>query len=68
MNQGSTASARTDDRRPTTFTRTTRMQTSTWITMAVIMGVIWGGFAVLLVTALRKESAKGERQGSGAEE
>jgi LPS O-antigen subunit length determinant protein (WzzB/FepE family) len=44
------------------------MQTSTWITMAVIMGVIWGGFAVLLVTALRKESAKRERQGSGAEE
>ena len=34
------------------------MQTVTWITMLVIMGIVWGGFAVLLATALRKESDK----------
>lgn len=34
------------------------MQTSGWITMIVIMGIVWGGFAVLLATALRKESRK----------
>lgn len=34
------------------------MQTITWITMAVILTFVWGGFAFLLVTALRKESGK----------
>jgi hypothetical protein len=29
-----------------------------WITMVVIMGFVWGGFALLLVTALRKEAGK----------
>jgi LPS O-antigen subunit length determinant protein (WzzB/FepE family) len=43
------------------------MQTSTWITMATIMGIVWGGFVVLLVTALRKESQKRDGQGGGAE-
>jgi len=30
----------------------------TWITMAVVMGAIWGGFVYLLSLALRKESKK----------
>ena len=30
----------------------------TWITMAVIVGFIWGGFAFALVTAVKKESRK----------
>jgi hypothetical protein len=34
------------------------MQPITWITMIVIMSFVWGGFALLLVTALRKESGK----------
>jgi hypothetical protein len=34
------------------------MQASTWITMIVIMGIVWGGFAFLLATALRKEGRK----------
>lgn len=36
------------------------MQTITWLTMIVIMSFVWGGFAFLLVTALRKESGKPE--------
>lgn len=34
------------------------MQTITWVTMIVIMSFVWGGFALLLATALRKESGK----------
>jgi hypothetical protein len=34
------------------------METSGWITMIVVMGIVWGGFAFLVLTALRKESAK----------
>jgi len=34
------------------------MQTSTIVTMVVILSLVWGGFAVLLVMALRKESHK----------
>jgi hypothetical protein len=34
------------------------METSTWITMILILGLVWGGFGFLLVKALRKESAK----------
>lgn len=36
------------------------MQTSTIITMVIILGIVWGGFAVLLLTALRKESNKSQ--------
>jgi hypothetical protein len=36
------------------------MTVSTWITMLGILGVVWGGFAVALWTALRKESRKGK--------
>jgi hypothetical protein len=40
------------------------METSTWITMILILGLVWGGFGFLLVKALRKESSKrgAERQ------
>ena len=35
------------------------MSTATLITMIAILGFIWGGFAVFLGMALRKESEKG---------
>ena len=34
------------------------MTAATWITMVVIMGFVWGGFALVLSTAIRKESGK----------
>ena len=34
------------------------MTTTTILTMVVICGLVWGGFATLLVFALRSESAK----------
>jgi len=34
------------------------MTTSTWITMFVVMAFVWGGFAMVLLTAIRKESEK----------
>jgi hypothetical protein len=34
------------------------MQPSTLVTMTVIMLLVWGGFGVLLITALRKERGK----------
>ena len=34
------------------------MQTSSWVTMLVIMAIVWGGFAFLLTLALRKERVK----------
>ena len=39
-------------------TGTTPMTTATWITMIVIMAFVWGGLALALRTAIRKESAK----------
>jgi len=30
----------------------------TWITMLTVMGFVWGGFAWVLLTAIRKESDK----------
>jgi uncharacterized membrane protein len=37
------------------------MTTTGWVTMIVVMGVVWGGFLSLLFTALRKERGKTER-------
>jgi LPS O-antigen subunit length determinant protein (WzzB/FepE family) len=34
------------------------MTTASWITMILIVGFVWGGFAVLLTKALRKESRR----------
>ncbi len=34
------------------------MTTRTWITMTLVMGFVWGGFATVLLTAIRKESGK----------
>ncbi|MYB99935.1 MAG: MetS family NSS transporter small subunit [Gemmatimonadetes bacterium] len=34
------------------------MTTATWITMIVIMAFVWGGLAIALRTAFRKESEK----------
>ncbi|CAN5658034.1 hypothetical protein BH23GEM3_BH23GEM3_17660 [soil metagenome] len=34
------------------------MSTAGWITMIVILSFVWGGFALLLSFALRKESRK----------
>lgn len=34
------------------------MELSTLITLVLVVGTVWGGFATVLVTALRKESQK----------
>lgn len=34
------------------------MEPTGWITMLVIMGIVWGGFGYLLVKAFRKEAGK----------
>lgn len=34
------------------------MTAATWITMIVIMAFVWGGFSLVLGTAIRKESGK----------
>jgi len=34
------------------------MESSTWITMILILGLVWGGFGLLLVVAVRKESGR----------
>lgn len=34
------------------------MTAATWITMVVIIGLVWGGFALAVSTAVRKESGK----------
>ncbi len=36
------------------------MSAATWITMIVICGFVWGGFATAVGTAARKESAKAD--------
>jgi hypothetical protein len=32
--------------------------TATWVTLVVIGGFVWGGFALALFTAMRRESGK----------
>ena len=34
------------------------MTPTTWITMLLVTGMVWGGFAWVLATAVRKESEK----------
>ncbi len=34
------------------------MEAVTVLTMAVVIGIVWGGFVFVLATALRKESQK----------
>jgi hypothetical protein len=34
------------------------MELSTLITMVLVVGTVWGGFAAVLITALRKENQK----------
>ena len=34
------------------------MSGASWITMFLVMGFVWGGFAMVLLTAIRKESGK----------
>lgn len=34
------------------------MSAATWITMLVIVTFVWGGFALALTTAIRKEGEK----------
>lgn len=36
------------------------MTAATWITMFLVMAFVWGGFSVVLLTAIRKESGKGD--------
>ena len=34
------------------------MTIATWITMILVIAFVWGGFSLVLVTAVRKESGK----------
>ena len=34
------------------------MPTATWITMVLICGFVWGGFAMVLTKAIRSEAGK----------
>jgi len=34
------------------------MTGASWITMILVMAFVWGGFAMVLHTAIRKESGK----------
>jgi hypothetical protein len=34
------------------------MSGATWISMIAITGFVWGGFLLVLLTAIRKESGK----------
>jgi hypothetical protein len=36
------------------------MTPATWVTMVVIMAFVWGGFSLVLLTAVRKEAGKGD--------
>lgn len=36
------------------------MTAATWITMLLVMGFVWGGFAFVLRKAIRKEAEKGD--------
>ena len=44
------------------------MGAATWTAMLVICGIVWGGFALLLLRALRSEASKtsAESSNSGA--
>lgn len=41
------------------------MQTGTWLMMAVILGIVWGGFGVLMWRSMQAERRK---SGTTAEE
>ncbi len=34
------------------------MPAATWVTMALICGFVWGGFAIVLTKAIRSEASK----------
>jgi hypothetical protein len=36
------------------------MTTATWVTLILICGFVWGGFAIAVTTAFRKESEKAD--------
>ncbi|HEX9829119.1 MAG TPA: MetS family NSS transporter small subunit [Bacteroidota bacterium] len=38
------------------------METSTVVTMILVLGTVWGGFAIALRTALKKEKQKKNSQ------
>ena len=38
-----------------------QMTVASWITLIVVAGIVWGGFAFLLSLALRREAAKQDR-------
>ncbi len=42
------------------------MTTASWITMIVVLGFVWGGFAVALRMAIRSESTKSIKASEGA--
>jgi len=34
------------------------MTIATWVTMILVIGFVWGGFSLVVLTAIRKESGK----------
>ena len=38
------------------------MTAATWITLVVITTIVWGGFALALVTAIRSEGRRGREE------
>lgn len=42
------------------------MSTKTVLTMVAVLGFVWGGFLLILVTAFRKERRKGRDEPSRA--
>ena len=34
------------------------MSAATWVTMLAVMAFVWGGFGLILLTAVRKEQGK----------
>ncbi len=42
------------------------MTTATWVTMILIMVFVWGGLALALRTAIRRESTKSDSAGDAS--
>ena len=41
------------------------MQTTTVVFMVLVLGVLWGGFTVLLINSMRAEKRRSEAGGDG---
>ena len=43
------------------------MSIAGWVTMVLICGIVWGGFAFLLTLALKAEARKSDAESASAE-